>query len=177
MNMNYNSSNQSYLTFQLANEIFAIHAGRVIKILEMQKITEVPRAPSFMKGVINLRGDVLPVIDAREKFGMMATAYGQRTCILVLTVTSENETLQVGAIVDAVLDVVKYPDDQIKKAPALGSRYSSEVVAGVMKTEDDFIIILNVDHVFSTDEIISLNENMQSQTENLSASSQTKLKQ
>ena len=108
---------------------------------------------------------------------MMATAYGPRTCILVLTVTSENETLQVGAIVDAVLDVVKYPDDQIKKAPALGSRYPLEVVAGVMKTEDDFIIILNVDHVFSTDEIISLNENMQSQTENSSASDQTKSKQ
>jgi len=177
MNMYYNSSNQSYLTFQLANEIFAIHVSRVIKILEMQKITEVPRTPSFMKGVINLRGDVLPVIDAREKFGMKAAAYGPRTCILVLTITSENETLQVGAIVDAVLDVVKYPDDQIKKAPALGSRYPSKVMAGVMKKEDDFIIILNVDHVFSTDEIISLNQDMQSQTENSSASDQSKLKQ
>ena len=78
-----------------------------------------------MKCVINLRGDVLPVIDAREKFGMMATAYGQRTCILVLTVTSEKETLKVGAFLDAVLDVVKNPADQIKNATALGSRYSS----------------------------------------------------
>ncbi|HZK09199.1 MAG TPA: chemotaxis protein CheW [Bacteroidales bacterium] len=177
MSIYYNSSDPSYLTFQLANETFAIHVSSVIKILEMQKITEIPRTPSFMKGVINLRGDVLPVIDTREKFGMKAAAYGPRTCILVLKVFSENETLQIGAIVDAVLDVVRHPDDQIKKAPTFGSRYPSEVVAGVMKTEEDFIIILNVDHVFSTDEIISMNENIQSQTENISSSDQTKTKE
>jgi purine-binding chemotaxis protein CheW len=151
---------QSYLTFRLAEETFAIHVSKIVKILEMQKITEVPRAPAFMKGVINLRGDVLPVIDAREKFGMKATDYHSRTCILVLETKAEADTLNVGVIVDAVLDVIKYPDEAIKNSPSLGSRYPREVVDGVITAEDDFIMILNVDHVFSTDEIISLNENI-----------------
>lgn len=140
----------------------------------MQKITEVPRAPAFMKGVINLRGDVLPVIDAREKFGMKATDYDSRTCILVLATKAEGDTLQVGVIVDAVLDVVKYSDDAIKNSPALGSRYPSEVVDGVMTADNDFIMILNVDHVFSTDDIISLNENMPTLNEDTRSSENQK---
>jgi purine-binding chemotaxis protein CheW len=163
---------QSYLTFRLVNETFAIHVSKIVKILEMQKITEVPKAPSFMKGVINLRGDVLPVIDAREKFGMKAEDYDSRTCILVLSTKTNGDVLHVGVIVDSVLDVVKYPEEEIKNAPSLGSRYSSEVVDGVMKKEDDFIMILNVDHVFSTDEIISLTESKAAQDENLPSTDQ-----
>jgi purine-binding chemotaxis protein CheW len=170
--MQYNSM-KSYLTFKLAHETFAIPVSKVIKILEMQKVTEFPGAPSFMKGVINLRGDVLPIIDAREKFGMKAGEYDSRTCILVLEAKSESDQMHIGAIVDCVLDVISYQDDEIKMAPTPGSHYPSEVVNGVMKKDEDFIMILNVDHIFSTDEIISLNENRTAQGENPHINDQT----
>nr|NQU89898.1 chemotaxis protein CheW [Bacteroidota bacterium] len=150
--------NNSYLTFMLGDEIFASHVSNVIKILEMQRITEVPRAPSFMKGVINLRGNVLPVIDARIKFGLPATLYTERTCILVLNLKIDDETVEVGAIVDAVNDVIEYSQDKIQPAPRLGSKYKSDFIDGVMKLNDQFIMILNMNTVFSTEDIIDLQE-------------------
>lgn len=147
-----------YLTFVLGGETFASHVHNVIKILEMQKITEVPQAPGFMKGVVNLRGNVLPVIDARIKFGMQPAPYTEKTCILVLSIELENEQVQVGAIVDAVLDVVEFPEDQVKPSPGLGSKYKSDFIDGVMKLSDSFIMILNMNAVFSVQEIIKIKE-------------------
>jgi len=146
----------SYLTFKLGEETFASHVNNVVKILEMQKITEVPKAPDFMKGVINLRGSVLPVIDARIKFGFKPLPYSEKTCILVLSIQVENELTEVGAIVDAVLDVLEYPAAEILPPPNLGSRYKTDFVDGVMKLKEKFIMILNMNSVFSTDDIINL---------------------
>ncbi len=147
-----------YLTFQLGNEVFAAHVKSILKILEMQKITEVPRSPAYMKGLINLRGNVLPVIDARLKFGMAATGYTEKTCILVLNIAIDQETIEVGAIVDAVMDVMEFPDNAIKPSPSLGSKYKSDFIEGVMKVDERFIMVLNMDSVFSTEEIIDLKE-------------------
>jgi len=146
----------SYLTFKLGEETFASHVNNVVKILEMQRITEVPKAPDFMKGVINLRGSVLPVIDARIKFGFKPLPYSEKTCILVLSIQVENELTEVGAIVDAVLDVLEYPAAEILPPPNLGSRYKTDFVDGVMKLNEKFIMILNMNSVFSTDDIINL---------------------
>lgn len=148
-----------YLTFNLGGETFGSHVNNVVKILEMQKITEVPRAPEFMKGVINLRGNVLPVIDARIKFGMHPTPYTDKTCILVLNIEIDNEKVEVGAIVDAVMDVLEFPEDKIQPSPGLGSKYKSGYIDGVMKYREEFIMILNMNSVFSVQEIISLKEN------------------
>lgn len=151
-----NSTVNSYLTFQLGDEIFSSHVEKVINILELVKITEVPRAPKFMKGVINLRGSVLPVVDARIKFGMDETQSTKDTCIIVCEVKMENEDLRIGAIVDAVKEVVEVSDAEILPPPGLGSKYKSEFITGVIKRGDDFIMNLDMDKAFSTDEIMTL---------------------
>src|SRR5687768_11883119 len=97
---------QSYLTFRLGGEIFAASVLHVIEILELSKITKVPRSPAFMRGVINLRGNVLPVIDTRSKFGLESAADTVDTCIMVLNIESGNEKIMVGALVDAVQEVL-----------------------------------------------------------------------
>ncbi len=157
----------SYLTFMLADETFASHVNFVLKILEMQKITEVPKAPEFMKGVINLRGNVLPIIDARLKFGMKQTAYTEKTCILVLSIEIDKDKVEVGAIVDAVLDVIEYQKENIKPAPSLGSKYKTDFIEGVMKLDNNFVMVLNMDAAFSTEDIIHLpNKTENPETEN-----------
>ncbi len=157
----------SYLTFNLGQELFASHVANVIKILEMQHITEVPRTPPFMKGVINLRGNVLPVIDARIKFGIPQTEYTQKTCILVLNILIDDENVKVGAIVDAVHDVLEYEPDKILPAPGLGSKFKSGFIEGVMKVNENFIMILNMNSVFSTEEILDLQEQTEKTVEKL----------
>jgi len=148
----------SYLTFSLGNELFASHVNFVLKILEMQHITEVPKSPPFLKGVINLRGNVLPVIDARIKFGINATEYTPRTVILVLSLVIDGDQVEVGAIVDSVQDVVEYDGNNIQPTPRLGSKYKTDFIDGVMKINDRFVMVLNMNSVFSNDEIIELQE-------------------
>jgi|JFJP01.1.fsa_nt_gi purine-binding chemotaxis protein CheW len=157
----------SYLTFKLGEELFASHVENVIKILEMQHITEVPRTPDYMKGVINLRGNVLPVIDARIKFGIPQTEYNQKTCILVLSIRIDDEQVDVGAIVDAVHDVFEYDPDKILPPPSLGSKFKSGFIDGVMKVDEKFIMILNMNSVFSTEEIIDIQEQTEKTVEKL----------
>ncbi len=147
---------KSYLTFKLGNEEFAAHVSKVLNILEMTPITKVPKAPDYMKGVINLRGAVLPVIDARIKFGMPETEYTNNTCIIVLDIDVDGESVHVGAIVDSVQAVLEIDNNQIMPLPSLGSRYKSEFIIGMAKVEDRFIIILNMDAVFSVDEITEI---------------------
>jgi purine-binding chemotaxis protein CheW len=148
----------SYLSFHLGEEEFAAHVGKVLNILEMTKITEVPKAPEYMKGVINLRGTVLPVIDTRIKFGMTPTEYTNNTCIVVMEVEMEGDLVQVGALVDAVQAVLEIEESQIQPPPSIGSKYKSEFIYGMAKVNDDFIMLLDMEKVFSSDEIISLKE-------------------
>ncbi len=149
---------RSYLTFKLGEELFAVHVGKVLNILELVKITEIPRSPDYMKGVINLRGSVLPVIDTRIKFGMSPTVYTQNTCIIVLNVDIEDEIVDVGALVDSVQEVLEVDDEQIQPPPSIGAKYKSEFINGMIKNDDIFIMLLNMDKVFSTDEVIELQE-------------------
>jgi len=148
----------SYLSFKLGEEEFAAHVGKVLNILEMTKITEVPKAPVYMKGVINLRGTVLPVIDTRIKFGMLPTIYTANTCIIVLDIELDGESIHVGALVDSVQAVLELDNNQIMPAPSIGSKYKSEFIEGVANIDDKFIMILNMDAVFSNDEISNLKD-------------------
>ncbi|MBQ9471023.1 MAG: chemotaxis protein CheW [Bacteroidales bacterium] len=150
-----NKSN-SYLTFKLGEEQYAAHVDKVLNILEMSPLTHVPKAPEYMKGVMNLRGAVLPVIDARIKFGMEATEYTSNTCIVVLDVDMDGDSVHVGAIVDSVQAVIEIKTEQILPLPTLGSRYKAEYIIGMAKLDNKFIIILNMDAVFSADEITTL---------------------
>jgi purine-binding chemotaxis protein CheW len=124
----------------------------------MTKITEVPKAPAYMKGVINLRGTVLPVVDTKLKFEMGKTVYTTNTCILVLDIEIDNESIHVGAIVDSVQEVLEFDENQIQPPPSIGSKYRSEFIEGMVKYNDDFIMILNMDMVFSLEELTVMKE-------------------
>jgi purine-binding chemotaxis protein CheW len=148
----------SYLTFRLGEELFAANVSKVLNILEMTKVTKVPKAPNYMKGVINLRGAVLPLVDTRIKFEMSETEFTANTCILVLDIEMNNESVHVGALVDSVQEVLEINDSQIQPPPSIGTRYKSEFIEGIAKIEDEFIMILNMDLIFSTDELSILKE-------------------
>ncbi|MDD3567715.1 MAG: chemotaxis protein CheW [Bacteroidales bacterium] len=148
----------SYLSFKLGDEEFAAHASKVLNILELSKITAVPQAPEYMKGVINLRGTVLPVIDTRMKFGMSPTEYTNNTCIIVMDIVVDNESVKLGALVDAVQAVLEIEPSQIMPAPSIGSRYRSEFIDGVTSIDEKFVMILDMDAIFSSDDLTSLVE-------------------
>jgi len=124
----------------------------------MTKITEVPQAPDYMKGVINLRGTVLPVVDTRIKFGMTPTVYTTNTCIIVMEVEMEGEQIQVGALVDSVQAVLEIEDAEIQPPPSIGSKFKSEFIEGMVKVDDHFIMLLNMEKVFSTEDIVTIKE-------------------
>jgi purine-binding chemotaxis protein CheW len=115
-----------------------------------------------MKGVINLRGDVLPVVDVRLKFGMEETQFTTSTCILVLIIQIEDQTIHLGALVDSVLEVLEIEDKEILPPPSIGSSYNSEFITGVVEYEDNFIMILDVEKVFTTSEIIVMKNSEES---------------
>lgn len=153
-----NSQINSYLTFHLGSELFSAHVNKVLSILEMTRITQVPKAPDYMKGVINLRGTVLPVVDTRIKFGMPSVEATSNTCILVMEVEIGGEPVKLGAIVDSVQEVIEVPEDEIKPPPSIGSKYKSEFIDGITVVNDQFVMMLNMDMIFSRDEISMLSE-------------------
>jgi len=148
----------SYLTFKLGDEMFGANVAKVLNILEMTKITKVPKAPLYMKGVINLRGSVLPLIDTRIKFDLGETDYTTNTCILVLDIDLSGEAVHVGALVDSVQEVIEIEDAKIQPPPSIGSKYKSEFIEGMAKINDEFIMLLNMDLIFSNTELSLLRE-------------------
>ena len=146
----------SYLSFKLDKEEFALHVSKVLNILEMTKITEVPKAPPYMKGVINLRGMVLPVIDTRLKFGMSETIYTDKTCIVVMELQLNNSKVFVGALVDEVVAVIDLEQKQIEPPPSIGSNYKSDFIYGMAHIDEHFVMLLDMEHVFSEGEIKDL---------------------
>lgn len=148
----------TYLTFRLGKEYFASNVSKVLNILEMLPITQIPKAPEYMKGVVNLRGMVLPIIDTRIKFGMTATELTPSTGILVLDVNIEGVSVKLGAIVDSVDEVIELGINDIQEPPSLGVKYKSEFIEGMAKKDEGFIMILNMDKVFSADEILALDK-------------------
>jgi purine-binding chemotaxis protein CheW len=152
----------SYLSFKLGDETFAANVSTVLNILEMSKITKVPKAPAYMKGVINLRGAVLPLIDTRLRFGLSATEFTTNTCILVLEISIGEEIFQVGGLVDSVQEVLEIEPDQILPPPTIGIKYQSAFISGMYKAnQEQFIIILDMNKVFSVEELLYVNDTAQ----------------
>lgn len=150
---------ESYLSFRLNDELFAVHVGQVLEIMGIPAITKVPKSPPSLTGVINLRGTVLPVIDTRIKFGLIKTEFNVDTCIIVFKIEMENDPMTIGALVDSVQEVIEIPEDAILPPPSLGSKYKSDLIKGMYKADENFIMLLNIDHVFSSDELLLLQEN------------------
>jgi purine-binding chemotaxis protein CheW len=148
----------SYLSFKLGDELFAANVAKVLEILELTKITKVPKAPAYMRGVINLRGNVLPVVDARIKFNMQKTEDTVNTCIVVLDIQMDGDSINVGILVDSVQEVLEITEDEIKPPPSIGSKYKSDFIQGMVKNEEEFIMILNIDTVLSSNELTMLQE-------------------
>lgn len=142
-----------YLTFKLDEEVFALDVAKVREILEDSTVTKVPRTPDFMRGVINLRGSVVPVIDLRLKFGMTATEQTINTCIIVAEVGMDDEIILLGALADSVQEVNEMEPAQIEAAPHIGTRLSTDFIKGMGKQDNHFVMILDIDKVFQTDEL------------------------
>jgi purine-binding chemotaxis protein CheW len=142
-----------YLTFMLDEEVFALDVAQVREILEYSSVTKVPQTPEFMRGVINLRGSVVPVIDLRLKFGMTETEQTINTCIIVAEVSVDDETILLGALADSVQEVSEMEPDQIEAAPHIGTRLSADFIKGMGKRDNQFVMILDIDKVFTKYEL------------------------
>jgi purine-binding chemotaxis protein CheW len=142
-----------HLTFKLDEEAFAVDISKVREVLEFTRVTKVPRTPAFMRGVINLRGSVVPVVDLRLKFGMSETSRTVNTCVIIVEVSLDGDSTVLGALADSVQEVFEFETTQIEPAPKIGSRLKTEFIKGMGKRDDEFIIILDIDKVFSSDEL------------------------
>ena len=149
---------KSYLSFKIGGEYYAANVSNVQNIIEYSEITKVPEMPKYMLGVINLRGQVLPVIDSRIKFVIENTEITTNTCILVMDVQIENEEVFVGALVDAVAEVLEIDDTEIKETPRIGTTIKNEYITGIYHDGEKFIMILEMNKVFANDEIINMQD-------------------
>lgn len=157
MEKQQNLATNSYLTFKIEEELFAANVGKVLSILELTKITKIPRTPEYIRGVINLRGVVLPIVDLRIKFGLTPTEFTSNTCILVLEINIENSTVKIGALVDSVQEVLEIEDKDILPPPNIGAKFRSDFIDGMFKTDSSFIMLLNMDLLFTLDELTVMN--------------------
>ncbi len=142
-----------HLTFKLDKEVFAIDISKVREVLEYTTVTKVPQTPEFMCGVINLRGGVVPVVDLRQKFGMSVAEKTVNTCIIIVEVLLDGESTVLGALADSVQEVHEFEPDQIEPAPKIGTKLNTDFIKGMGKRDDQFIMILDIDKVFSIDEL------------------------
>lgn len=152
--------NGQYLTFNLADEVYAIPLMGVKEILEYGGVTTIPTMPAFIRGVVNLRGRVVPVVDLSSRFGGKPVELSRRTCIVIVEIENESadgQTRQdMGVVVDSVRAVVDIPAGDIEPAPAFGARIRTDFIQGMWKTEGRFVIVLNIGRVLSVDEITLL---------------------
>jgi purine-binding chemotaxis protein CheW len=146
-------SSTQHLTFTLAEELFALDIAKVREVLDFTKVTKIPQTPDFMCGVINLRGNVVPVMDMRLKFGMPAAEQTVNTCIIIVEVEMEGARTVMGAMADAVQEVLDLEPDQIEPPPRFGTRLQIDFIRGMGRHNDQFIIMLDLDRVFSEEDL------------------------
>lgn len=149
-----------YLTFKLDEEVFALDVAKVREILEYTCVTKVPQTPDFMRGVINLRGSVVPVVDLRLKFGMTATEQTVNTCIIVSEVNTGEETMLLGALADSVQEVDEMAPEEIEAAPHIGTRLNIDFIKGMGKKDGNFVMILDIDRVFTENELETVRDDL-----------------
>ena len=166
---------KTYLTFRLADEIFAVDVQQVHEVLDFRSATRIPGAPDFMRGIINLRGKVVPVVDMRLRFGMTATDEQLSTCVIVMEVGRGGSRTVIGALADAVKEVFEFEPGQIEPPPRFGEKGRMDFIQAIGKRGDQFIIILNFNKAFSSDEVVMLGsageeqagEEMEGETEDM----------
>jgi len=142
-----------YLTFKLDDEVFALDISKVREVLDFSTVTTVPLTPDFLRGVINLRGSVVPVVDLRLNFGMTRTVNSVNTCVIITEVTVDGDTTVLGALADSVQEVLDLDQESIAPAPRIGTKLRSEFIKGLGKRDDRFVIILDIDRIFSLEKL------------------------
>jgi purine-binding chemotaxis protein CheW len=146
-----------YLTFTLDSEEFALDISKVREVLDYTTITKVPRMPDFLRGVINLRGNVVPVVDLRMKLGMKPTERTVSTCIVITEIDMGGDTVHIGTLTDSVQEVLDLDDSQIQPPPRFGSKVDIDFIRGMGKRDDRFLIILDIDKVLTSEEVQAVN--------------------
>ena len=145
-----------YLTFKLGDEVFALDIAKVREVLDFTTLTRVPKMPEFMRGVINLRGSVVPVADLRLKFGMTQTEKTTDTCVIITEVSVDGETAVLGALADSVQEVMELEQHSIEPPPRIGTQLRTEFIKGMGRQGERFIIILDIDKIFSVEELLQV---------------------
>jgi len=158
MSKTQNDGTNQYLTFSLDKEIFALDITQVREVLELATVTRIPRTPEFMRGVINLRGHAVPVVDMRLKFGMPVVDDTVDTCIVITEVNMEGESAVLGALVDSVREVFEMMPESIEPAPRMGTTIRTDFIRGMGKQDDEFVIILDINRIFSSEELAVLSD-------------------
>ena len=154
----------TYLSFLICGDIFAVNVSMVLEVLQQQKITKVPNAPGYIKGIINFRGEVVPVFETRDKFGFTARSADDSYVIIVLDLSTEKDVFRIGAIVDKVENVMAIPDNEIKPVPAMSKDFNSDFLEGIYKQADNFIMLIQVAKVFTSSDIAILRTNITTET-------------
>lgn len=149
---------QLFLTFRLQDEMFGLDIQPIKEIIEYGKVTAVPLVPAFVRGVINLRGNVVPVVDLPTRFGWSASPVTKRSCIVVIEIEHEEQLLDIGIVIDSVSEVLEMHPDDIAPAPGFGAKLRTDFIAGMGKIQESFIVLLNVDKVLSVDELSLLDQ-------------------
>ncbi len=145
-----------YLTFTMAEEEYGIGILKIKEIIGMMPFTTVPQTPEFVKGVINLRGKVIPVVDLRLRFGMESIDYTERTCIIVVEIEGTAGTVQIGIVVDSVSEVLNVDVEDIEDTPTFGTKLNTDYILGMAKMEGGVKILLDINRVLSADDIVVL---------------------
>lgn len=147
---------QQFLTLTLGEELYALPIEHIREIIEFGGLTEIPMMPAFLRGVINLRGAVVPVVDLSVRFGRERTAIGRRTCIVIVEVTQDDTAQMLGIIVDAVNEVLAVEANLVETRPTFGARIRADFIAGILNRSEQFVIVLDIRQVLSVDEISEL---------------------
>jgi len=147
-----------YLTFNLNDEVFGVDVRQTREVMDFPVVTKVPKAPPYMLGVINLRGNVVPVVDLKKRFEMPARERSRDTCVIVLEIPFGGETILIGAMADGVQEVLDLREDQVEPAPKLGSGLNTEFIQGMGKVNEEFVILLDLKKIFSEEELEELAE-------------------
>jgi purine-binding chemotaxis protein CheW len=153
-----NEEAYQYMTFKLGDELFAINVSQVREVLEVLQITKVPTAPTYMRGVVNVRGQAIPVVDLRLRFGLPSIADTLNTRVIVMELNIDGESAIVGGLADSVHEVIELEPGNINPPPRIAMRWRTDFILGMGKRGEDFIIILDVNAVFSSEELIAVSE-------------------
>ncbi|MBN2166361.1 MAG: purine-binding chemotaxis protein CheW [Marinilabiliaceae bacterium] len=156
--MEDNLVNTTYLSFTIGSEEFAVNVGKVLEVLQKQSVSPVPNTPDYFSGVINFRGEIIPVIDTRTKLGLPGIILDENFVIIVIEIKVEHDDIVVGAIVDKVKDVISIQNHQIMPVPKMNKEVKTDFFTGIVRSEDGFIIIINFDKIIVSDEAVMLTE-------------------